>query len=256
MFISKEMQQWLRQIRFNEQEVYIQHHRKKHSLVDKPEQIKESPFVKFLNRIENKGPQTPGSLHVKWTTSIREKMVKDNSWPTGTVDWNVEILARYLQELQKHFWNSLPKVVRMEFLPIHYARYPYLLVTEVEKLYSKRKLTLKKRYDAIDELRRSIRTFDFIHSIIRNKGLRDRVYIVSKGKMTVRFTRLFIDTYPTNSFIRWSVWSEEGCTIQSYSNEHVVTPFLVMPHSFARVNVRHDSQDRHMLPYKESDLIF
>ncbi len=234
-FISADQQRWLRQKRFQEQQGNDLTADSKTS--PKPKRVPESQFVKFMNKLQDRGPQKPETLHEKWTIEIREKMTVEGVWPQGMTDWDIEVLARYLQQLQRQFWNSLHSLLKLNLLPIHCEACGWRIIDPAKLLLQRYRVPPDERNGILEATLDSWRTYNRIYDMIRRKGIRDKLFIMSNGgSLNIRLVRIFIDSYPTDNWIRWHVWHYEHGTIVSRFKGEVV-PFLVMPHKYARIEV-------------------
>ncbi len=211
--------------------------------------VKRGAFVKFMNRIENRGPQGPFSLHEKWTDAIKTNMEEDSVWPEGDADWDIEILARYLQELQRQFWNSLYPLLKQELLPIHCEACGWQLISPARELLVRHRVHPNEREGIIENVKKSINAYNRIYDMIRRKGIRDKLFIMTHGgSLNIRYVRIFLDNYPHDEWVKRRVWHNEHGTITS-SFKGKAVPFLIMPHKRARVDVYSGSQER-KLRYK------
>lgn len=251
-FISKGRQRWLRQKRFEEQQGHNNPIISK-SKTPKQKKVKESNFVRFMNKLEHKGPERLGSQHETWTINIHEIMTRRGTWPTGMDEWNVEILAEYLQELQRQFWNSLYPVLKKKLLPFFCSCYPTGFMNEIPSVLSEHRVAHSKRNQIVESARNSLRTFNWIHKIIRQRGLRDKSFITSRGNRNIRLTRIFIDKYPVDQEVRVRVWRHEDCVLGSYYGKKEITPILVMPHNWQRIDVSCRSNVRHRFQHLQVD---
>lgn len=234
-FVSREEQQWQR---------YMRSQKNGTDKTRREKREKQSSFVRFMNRLETCGYQGIGSLHLKWTKAIRDILERDGIWPSGLIDWDISVLARYLQELQRQFWNSLPPLAKQKLLRKNCTSYPYSIIDDVENIYKSLKVNPEDLTDTLTLVRSAMYTFRHIQTVIRDKGLRSRKFIVSRGSRCVRFTRIYIDEYPTDNYVRTRVWFEEGCTLVSYDDNYQIKPILIMPHELKRVNVHYESPER------------
>lgn len=202
---------------------------------------KESDFVKFMNLLEKRGPDTPFNLYDSWTVAIRLRMEKKGSWPTGDAKWDINIVAQYMQELQRQFWNTVPKLLKKKALRANCADWPVNIFSYLYRLRERKVISGEEMEDMNRILSKSLDAFEMIHDKIRMKGLRTRRFIVAKCLDPRSLTRIYIGKVPSDPTILKWVWSTCNWSIM-WPSFKIPPVTLVMPHAIKQINVCRDPQ--------------
>ncbi|MCF7865154.1 MAG: hypothetical protein K9M11_01440 [Candidatus Pacebacteria bacterium] len=257
-FVSVGEQRWLRKIRKDEQDHMDE--LDPSTRVKRPKKPEESSFVKFMNQLKMRGPKTP-NLYDQWTKEIHERMREKGTWPTGMTDWDLNILAQYLQELMKKFWRSVPQQIRERTLFKWCDSYAHDMWERWTEVFDCPGVKLFKDYDAQQQAKisfvRSLRTYKKIHHRIREHGRRKKLFIMATWSQRRSLTRNYIDHYPASGHGRFRVWSEHDWAIM-YESYVKVSPILIMPHvikKLDRIDDNHWTEQRIPKSMTEEELM-
>lgn len=203
----------------------------------KPKKKPESDFVKFMNRLETRGPEGPWNLYDKWTVAIRERMTERGTWPTGNAKWNLNTLAQYMQELQREFWNAMPKILKKKALRHNCGEHPWRIENFIFDLVERGSVAEQEKEDMYELLERSADAFEMLHNKIRMKGLRGRKFCMATCKDPRSLTRIYLGKMTDDTrALKWA-WRSYHWNIMHLWSFKIPPPILVMPHVIKRINV-------------------
>lgn len=204
----------------------------------------ESDFVKFMNKLELRGPEKLGNLYDPWTRAIRQRMQEQGIWPTGKAKWNLNTIAQYLQELQREFWNAVPKPLKKKALRHNCGEYPWRIENFIFDLDERESITEQEKEAVYDLVERCMDAFEMLHDKIRLKGLRSRKFCMATCKDPRSLTRIYLGKMTDDSVaLKWA-WRSSHWNIMHLRSFKIPPPILVMPHKIQRINVCIDPRMR------------
>ncbi|HEY1037306.1 MAG TPA: hypothetical protein VGE62_01865 [Candidatus Paceibacterota bacterium] len=232
-FLSSGSQKWSRhkkkceRLGLNPEDVPVNTGCKRRSRAKKP---RESDFVRFMNSIQTRGPDRPGTVYERWTKSIRATLETEGVWPTGTDDWNLDVVARYFQELQKELRASAMKVrhakdrcKRRPDAPIH-----WIIHLLLDGSYRKKKAaSLRESADEVHSLRRS---FGAIYKDIRARLMRRKRMICMDYVYHWTPEKIYLNWYPKEKGVRIQWQYMYVPTLKRFAEKEVplrITPFEI-----------------------------